>query len=438
MSATLDLSTAFEQSQFSDDTLNALRELGFANSQSFDRFSALRAQLVDKAGRASSPVDQLRLGICEFYLGNTAEAVAALEKASPGKHRDYFLGQAYHAQLRYEHALAAFQKAAQAGWNAVECAAQQVSTLVAMNKLTEAHAALEREPLKGDASPWGWYARGRVEQGRGNAEQAMECYEKALELDEDHADAMFQLAFLSDLHGDEGRAEDLYEACSNLAVANVNALINLAVIYEDSGRNEDAVACLRRVLAVQPNNSRAQLYLKDAIASTRMCFDESQARVQEQHSAVLDIPITDFELSVRARNCLKKMNINTLGDLLRISERELLAYKNFGETSLHEIKVMLAQKGLSLGMHAGQKPAPRVEAPVIPAGNPEVLSRPVTTLELSVRSRKCLQRLGVSTIGELAGTSEAQLLAAKNFGQTSLNEIKNRLAELGLSLRAGA
>jgi len=38
------------------------------------------------------------------------------------------------------------------------------------------------------------------------------------------------------------------------------------------------------------------------------------------------------------------MNINTLGDLLRISEAELLAYKNFGETSLNEIKVMLKQK----------------------------------------------------------------------------------------------
>ena len=64
---------------------------------------------------------------------------------------------------------------------------------------------------------------------------------------------------------------------------------------------------------------------------------------------MLDTPVTDFELSVRARNCLKKMNIRTLGDLLKVSEAELLSYRNFGETSLVEIKNMLSSKGLRLG-----------------------------------------------------------------------------------------
>ena len=56
-------------------------------------------------------------------------------------------------------------------------------------------------------------------------------------------------------------------------------------------------------------------------------------------------PITDFELSVRSRNCLKKMNIRSLGDLLKTTEQELLSYKNFGETSLNEIKALLDAKG---------------------------------------------------------------------------------------------
>ena len=66
---------------------------------------------------------------------------------------------------------------------------------------------------------------------------------------------------------------------------------------------------------------------------------------------MLNIPVTDFELSVRSRNCLKKMNIKNLGDLLRTSEQELLSYKNFGETSLNEIKSLLASKGLRLGQN---------------------------------------------------------------------------------------
>jgi len=47
----------------------------------------------------------------------------------------------------------------------------------------------------------------------------------------------------------------------------------------------------------------------------------------------------------------------------------------------------------------------------------------------------CLQRLGVTTLGELTQRSEAELLAIKNFGQTSLNEIKRQLGAHGLTLR---
>ncbi len=61
---------------------------------------------------------------------------------------------------------------------------------------------------------------------------------------------------------------------------------------------------------------------------------------------------------------------------------------------------------------------------------------PVTDLELSVRSRKCLQMLGVKTIGELVTHSEPELLATQNFGQTSLDEIKERLAKIGVAFRA--
>ncbi|NLF31297.1 MAG: hypothetical protein GX591_10475 [Planctomycetes bacterium] len=57
-------------------------------------------------------------------------------------------------------------------------------------------------------------------------------------------------------------------------------------------------------------------------------------------------------------------------------------------------------------------------------------------LELSVRARRALDRLGILTLGDLAARSDSELLSCKNFGQTSLNEIKQRLAEHGLSLRA--
>jgi DNA-directed RNA polymerase subunit alpha len=190
------------------------------------------------------------------------------------------------------------------------------------------------------------------------------------------------------------------------------------------------------ILDEHPNHARARLFLKDMKSSMTMYYDEDQERFTEARNAILDTPVSDFELSVRSRNCLKTMNMRTLGDLLRVTEAQLMAYKNFGDTSLKEIKTMLAQKGLRLGQLLEEEPS-------LPSGNGEggvsgggIGAKSVAEMELSVRARKCLQRLGISTIGELTQRSEPELLAIKNFGQTSLQEIKRRLSEFGLSLRS--
>jgi DNA-directed RNA polymerase subunit alpha len=60
--------------------------------------------------------------------------------------------------------------------------------------------------------------------------------------------------------------------------------------------------------------------------------------------------VDELELSVRASNCLKTANIRTIADLVQKSESELLKTKNFGKKSLNEIKTILGEMGLSLGM----------------------------------------------------------------------------------------
>lgn len=57
-----------------------------------------------------------------------------------------------------------------------------------------------------------------------------------------------------------------------------------------------------------------------------------------------------MELSVRARNCLDGANLRTLGDLVTLSEAEVMHLKNLGKTSLTEIKNKLSERGLALGM----------------------------------------------------------------------------------------
>src|SRR5438132_4437912 len=97
------------------------------------------------------------------------------------------------------------------------------------------------------------------------------------------------------------------------------------------------------------------------------------------------------------------MGVMTLGDLARTSEADLLASKNFGETSLVEIKEMMASKGLELGQFAGDKHTiePGFEPDLVSADEQMLLTKPIADLNLSVRARKCMIRLGVNTVGDL-------------------------------------
>ena len=129
------------------------------------------------------------------------------------------------------------------------------------------------------------------------------------------------------------------------------------------------------------------------------------------------------------------MNIRTIGDLLRTTEAELLSYKNFGETSLSEIKGILNSKNLRLGMALEDKNLMSSKPQAQPENETTVENKPVDDLEISVRAKKCLQNLDIRTIGELLSHSETELLNCKNFGMTSLSEIKQRLSNVGLSLK---
>src|SRR3954471_6130404 len=283
-----------------------------------------------------------------------------------------------------------------------------------------------------------YFKRGLEAEKEGNHEKALEFYERALNENPDHESACFNLAVLYDRQADDAKAIELYERVCTSPPVHLNALINLAILYEDNNHYDEAHRCLEAVLKTAPNHTRARLFMKD-VESARSMYDDGDDRRGDRRDAVLNIPITDFELSVRSRNCLKKMNIRSLGDLLKTTEQELLSYKNFGETSLNEIKALLAQKGLRLGQAAEDKGtaggAPRRPSVVQGDIAPEMLSKSVADMELSVRSRKALQRLNINTFGELASRTEDELLGCKNFGQTSLTEIKQQLTNFGLGLR---
>ena len=90
---------------------------------------------------------------------------------------------------------------------------------------------------------------------------------------------------------------------------------------------------------------------EETVAASQISEDETEEQaVDEELSQKLNMPIQELELSVRASNCLESAKIQTVVELVRMTEGDLLKIRSFGKTSLREIKRKLADIGLSLGM----------------------------------------------------------------------------------------
>jgi DNA-directed RNA polymerase subunit alpha len=434
--ATADRSTHLEKEVWSFDDYREILGAFAASNSPKKLLSKLTAHEAENAGAKGAAA--VKLGIVRCLMGRYSAAMKALAEGTDNKDRRYFQAICHKGLAQYGEALDELERARARGFDDREIDFQCAEVLAMAGSGQKASAVLAKLVGKGKENARSLYIRGLIDELAGNIEQAHEAYHRAVDTDPTYAPAKFRLAYFCDLHGEEEEAVRLYKECLSHPPVLANALLNLAVLYEDMGQYEQAARCLERLLTIHPNHPRARLFLKDALAARTMFYDEDQAKRVARRNAVLDIPVTDFELSVRARNCLKKMNIRNLGDLVRTSEPELLGYKNFGETSLKEIKDMLSLKGLKLGQALEEdsaSPTAPAEIPLLKMANDGVLATLISQIEMSIRARKALETLKITTLGQLTAKTEADLLACKNFGQTSLNEIRQRLTEYSLRLR---
>lgn len=174
-------------------------------------------------------------------------------------------------------------------------------------------------------------------------------------------------------------------------------------------------------------------------------------------NAVLMIPLADIDFSVRTANCMRNNNILNVGDLIQLSEAQLLELPNFGQKSLRELLGFLHNLGLSLGskveclesgeLHLNQS-LQHVLALQEPEKNPfEGLSHDeliekyaslglfdkIERLGLSVRARNCLDKINAKYVGDLVLLKKTDLLEMRNFGRKSLTEIEEALKQRELS-----
>jgi len=141
----------------------------------------------------------------------------------------------------------------------------------------------------------------------------------------------------------------------NTRVGQVTDYDKLSMTIETDGpvTPDHAVALAARILQDQ-----LQLFIN---------FEEPQAQVIEERPSELPFnknllrKVDELELSVRSANCLKNDNIVYIGDLVQKTEQEMLRTPNFGRKSLNEIKEVLAQMGLHLGMEIPNWPPENIE-----------------------------------------------------------------------------
>jgi len=273
------------------------------------------------------------------------------------------------------------------------------------------------------------YLAGRLHEIASGTEAAIKSYESALEADNAHVEAAFKLGVLLDRIGDDDMAIEAFLICADVTPHYIPGVINLGILYDERGESNAAIDCFRQVLAYNPRNRRAQMLLRDSKASRTMHYDEFEEREREKMEKIMRTSVNDFELSVRSRNCLAKMNIFTLGDLLSITEAEMLSYKNFGETSLKEVKEMLALRGLRLGMNR------EGDDRLISKADQKVLGESIEKLELAAKAGAVLESLGVTRIGDLVQYTDLDLYKVSNSGQSVVQELATALGAFGVTMR---
>jgi DNA-directed RNA polymerase subunit alpha len=130
----------------------------------------------------------------------------------------------------------------------------------------------------------------------------------------------------------------------------------LEVWTDGSVSPQDAVAYASKILKEQLS---VFVNFEETEEPTAVESPREEAKLNENLFRSVD----ELELSVRSANCLQQANIRSIGDLVQKTEAEMLKTKNFGRKSLKEIKEILAEMGLSLGMKLENWPPKTMPAP---------------------------------------------------------------------------
>lgn len=232
--------------------------------------------------------------------------------------------------------------------------------------------------------------------------------------------------------GDDGRIdggsvskEELILAAASLTAQRVEKVCRFA----DHILSE--VRSLRKAVAAPPAPA-APSETEVAARAKRLTVQRARLRAMRAYLKAGGVDdchymrwVEDAPFPGRAARFLLDNRYDRVGDVCAATRLDLALAPGGSFAVADEVASGLALLGLNL---EGQP------EPETPAGDPTVLTKPVSDLHLCVRARKCLNRLNITTVGELCRRTADDLLRARNFGESSLADVRGRLREYGLRL----
>ncbi|MFA4987288.1 MAG: hypothetical protein WC712_11935, partial [Candidatus Brocadiia bacterium] len=275
------------------------------SNANFEELSLISGSMDDLVG-TFTPLDRLlRKAVADLALGFPKHALRLIEIAE-GRNFDLIRAKCWLALGKFSQAVACFRDAAKST-TALTLAEKlsHIHCLCLVGKTDEAKKMFDGLKAGEKSSFQGKFVSALITETSGDIESAIDAYYK-LKSEKPHStDVIFRLAVVLDARGEDPvEIESLYRGLVESDIFHVGAAINYGLFLLDVDRPDDAETIFSKVLTYDPDNERVWLYMRDAQASRNMIYDEGRHKEDEKLRQILRLPISEFELSVRSRNCL--------------------------------------------------------------------------------------------------------------------------------------
>ena len=253
---TTDVRAIMDRTPFDVSAVADLREVLGRDPSRYRTLRDAVANIRERDKKDQKPETFLRLGVGEVLLGRYTSGLEQLKRAGEVGMAYFFQGLAFENLGKNDDAAKAFAQAAKLGYDPKSSELHRAGALRRTGHAEEAKKLLGGlQKLSGSSAEY-HFQQGAVLAAEGELAQAASELEKALSLDRDHNGALFELAYINDLFGNDDAAVDLYKRCTERPPVPLAAWINLGVLFEDEMRFREAEQCYRQVLSHEPNHPR--------------------------------------------------------------------------------------------------------------------------------------------------------------------------------------